>query len=356
MRSNPNVPTRRVAFTLVELLVVIAIIGALIGLLLPAVQAARGAARRMQCANQAKQIGLACHNFESAHRVLPPWVIVGQRQMATGHFLMLPHLEQTSLFQEGNGQSFRIRTQGVSVFACPDDITLNESRFHGIALSIRPGRGSFNGQAFGGTSYAINASVASVAFTNGHPVKANGSFGKIRDGLSQTLLFGERMAFAHGERYPSSASPNLGSESFTWSIWSRAGKNSTNDWGDGAPSATDFPVASALPLDRQTEGYSWWDSPVFDAPLRDRGNPDRGPGPRSDPSFRDGWNGVKNPGGIQASPRVGTTDYRRLQALHGNVMIGGLADGSVQQISASIDPVIFQRACDPVDGQTISFE
>jgi prepilin-type N-terminal cleavage/methylation domain-containing protein len=343
-------------FTLLEILVVISVIGLLCCLLLPAVQAARSTARRMQCSNQAKQLGLACHNFESAKRVLPPWVMVSRQQMVTGHFLILPFLEQDAIFQEANGYSFNVRTKGVSAFACPDDPTLLSATFTGVALSISPGRASSNDGAFGGTSYAVNARLASVAFLSGHPVKADGSMDKIRDGLSQTILFGERMAFSHGDQYPTLSSPNLAAGSFTWSIWTRAGKNALNNWLDGAASAPDFPSPSSLPRNQQTEGYSWWDNPVFDAPYRDSNVPARGPGPRSDPTFRDRFNGVKNPGGIQAGARVGSTDYRRLQALHGSVMIATVADGSVHSVSASIDPIVFQHACDPVDGNPVSLE
>src|SRR5262245_9467760 len=63
---------RKSGFTLVELLVVIAIIGVLVALLLPAVQAARESARRMQCGNHLRQLGLACHNFVDVRNVIPP--------------------------------------------------------------------------------------------------------------------------------------------------------------------------------------------------------------------------------------------------------------------------------------------
>jgi len=81
------------AFTLVELLVVVAIIGVLVGLLLPAVQAAREAARRMQCGNNLKQLGLAMHNYESAFRCLPS----GRTSLG-----LSPHAALTPFLEQGN--------------------------------------------------------------------------------------------------------------------------------------------------------------------------------------------------------------------------------------------------------------
>jgi len=84
-------------FTLVELLVVIAIIGILIAILLPAVQAAREAARRVQCQNNLRQQGIALHNYHDAHRRFPSGGIAPDRTLWSG--LLLPQLEQSPLYE-----------------------------------------------------------------------------------------------------------------------------------------------------------------------------------------------------------------------------------------------------------------
>ena len=121
---------RKGGFTLVELLVVIAIIGILVGLLLPAVQAAREAARRMQCSNNLKQLGLAAHNFESALKRFPPGYLGNNRigaaglpqqnwntNSGVGHLVFLfPYMEQTQINELfASGLDLNPDTDGVGV-------------------------------------------------------------------------------------------------------------------------------------------------------------------------------------------------------------------------------------------------
>ncbi len=351
----------KMAFTLVELLVVIAIIGILVGLLLPAVQSARAAARRMQCGNNVKQIVLAAHNFESANKAFPAWVQAkGQTTgpsgvrptlFGSGHFMILPYIEQNNIYQLANGISFEVRTQKVPGFACPDDVTLSSAGFTGRALTNNTVRTSVGGNPYGGTTYAFNAQACAALYTNGHPTGLAGKIGNISDGLSNTVFVVERQAACYGHNYPTAgATPNLSTGSFTFSIWARGGRTTTHsNWSDG-PAAVDLTLANGSATEVYA-GYTWWDQPVFNATLRNPANLAAGPGPRTDPIFRNPFNGVPNPGGIQGgSIPEGGCDWRRPQALHTGTMTAGLGDGSVRTVSASINVVTFDRVATPNDG------
>src|SRR5947199_5079920 len=130
---RPQMRRSRVAFTLVELLVVIAIIGVLVALLLPAVQSAREASRRIKCANNLKQIGLALQNYENTFKILPMGTMnigagfTGIANNSSPHPMLLPFLEQgnaVSLFDfnsdiNGSTTNLQARQQKVPVFGCP---------------------------------------------------------------------------------------------------------------------------------------------------------------------------------------------------------------------------------------------
>jgi prepilin-type N-terminal cleavage/methylation domain-containing protein len=128
-------PKSRDGFTLIELLVVIAIIAVLVALLLPAVQQAREAARRSQCQNNLKQIGLAMHNYHDTHREFPPGLIT-ETGWAWGAFL-LPYVDQPALYNvlspstwmDVNQASILSNVRTVlPVYLCPSNSVPNPSQ------------------------------------------------------------------------------------------------------------------------------------------------------------------------------------------------------------------------------------
>src|SRR5687768_10209175 len=123
----------RRAFTLIELLVVIAIIAILIALLLPAVQQVRESARRTQCKNNLKQIGLALHNYLDVYSVLPPsyCVVPGVTTTVGGQWSafarILPYLDQANLqnlidWKVAYSTQLNVATQRVPLYLCPSEV------------------------------------------------------------------------------------------------------------------------------------------------------------------------------------------------------------------------------------------
>jgi prepilin-type N-terminal cleavage/methylation domain-containing protein/prepilin-type processing-associated H-X9-DG protein len=145
----------RRAFTLIELLVVIAIIAILIGLLLPAVQKVREAAARMSCQNNMKQIGLACHNYESANQVFPPafYVELELQSLAPKKRIsynwgvaILPYIEQDNLAKTYNFQTYFFdpvnagaAQQRVKIMECPSSPTSQKTYTRAVDFATEVG-------------------------------------------------------------------------------------------------------------------------------------------------------------------------------------------------------------------------
>jgi len=228
---------RRPGFTLIELLVVIAVIAILISLLLPAVQQAREAARRSQCKNNFKQVGLAIHNYHDTHGVFPlsdfrdvhgtcpsdPLYLDRSYPRYSWGAMILPYVDQAALYNNfdfsvnynaGKNSPNSLQTVGatVTVYLCPSDpqgdprcvhtsgITNSPSGFDDLGRSNMAGIGdsayAFCAPAWSGTgNYPTSALPAGVwGKTTGNGILGNNmkiSMKNVTDGTSNTILAGE---------------------------------------------------------------------------------------------------------------------------------------------------------------------
>jgi prepilin-type N-terminal cleavage/methylation domain-containing protein len=322
--------TRRRGFTLIELLVVIAIIAALIALLLPAVQQAREAARRSQCKNNLKQIGLALHNYLDAHSTFPPsyCVVPGVTTTVGGQWSafarILPYLDQANtqnLIDWGSGYAAQVSvaTARIPTYLCPSEPN--------DMMRINPSTGIARDYP---SNYVVNFGTWKV-YDPSNGTGGDGAFfpnSKMRpanftDGMSNTLCASEAKAFT----------PYL--------------RNTGTDPGPTAP--TDLTFAASLTGDgccigtatQQNTGHTEW----ADGLCQQSGfTTTFGPNSRIPHSVA----GIEYDIDV-VSWREGTTNTRVTYAalparsFHEGIVHALLVDGSVRSISENLDRIVWQR-------------
>ena len=188
--------SERRGFTLVELLVVIAIIGILIALLLPAVQAAREAARRASCMSHLSQLGVALHNYEAAHELLPPGVVDEKgpiRNEPVGYHMgwmvqILPFIEEGVAFKNVDfskgvydKSNAPVRAVRISLFLCPSSPDAGFDEERKVAMSNYAG-------CHNDVEAPIDRDNHGVLFLNSHIRDRD-----ITDGTAQTIFVGEKI-------------------------------------------------------------------------------------------------------------------------------------------------------------------
>ncbi len=328
------------AFTLIELLVVIAIIGILVGLLLPAVQAAREAARRMQCSNNLKQLALAAHNFHDTRKAFPAGVEqlsfpTQPRFRGISLFVrLLAFVEQGSLWDGWDELDPLNNTAGgidsrtakvLPVLICPSDIIpqnplpTGSNRFYGItSYGGNGGYRSYDPQFATNDGIFFVIGSGSQTAPTGKPVR----MADVTDGLSNTLLLGERSHVdANHDSFATSITPPSGQflnpmGSTGW--WAPSG---------GRLAAGDVTLSAYAPINFRV------------------------PAPFSS-------------GGSIVPPATNYSSYlyyndRRISAF-GSLHTGGanfaLADGSVRFMSESMAQPILLNLAVRNDGQVVQFE
>jgi prepilin-type processing-associated H-X9-DG protein len=259
---------------LVELLVVITIIGILIALLLPAVQAAREAARRLQCANNFKQVGVAMHNYAAARQCFPPGDILwygGEpadcgTSSSTSYYgwgwatFLLPFMEQEAAYNQigfntASYYSATINAGGMSnkavcastkvaAFSCPTDpqagelimVSGSDTDAEGARQTNMAGvADSLQWYCGGSTSHIRQYSVADGILAN----RQAGTIAEIRDGTSNTLMVGEVTGGGTGTR-----------QGFFWITWD------VTDTSQGINGSLTVPGGGTWPTTWQLPGFS----------------------------------------------------------------------------------------------------
>jgi prepilin-type N-terminal cleavage/methylation domain-containing protein/prepilin-type processing-associated H-X9-DG protein len=206
--QNGKTGDRPAGFTLIELLVVIAIIGVLVALLLPAVQGAREASRRIQCANNLKQMGLALHNYVAAFDTFPPGRVRlrvdFEGRCFSAFAQILPQLEQTATFNSinfclnsddendvdlGSGQNATVRYNVLSTLNCPSD----------LGQKVWGERAPTNYLVNTGTTYPISPFCESkLPITGIFYDNSSVRIAEITDGTSQTVAVSETVKSENG--------------------------------------------------------------------------------------------------------------------------------------------------------------
>jgi type II secretory pathway pseudopilin PulG len=304
----------------VELLVVIAIIGILVALLLPAVQAARQAARRSQCSNNIKQIALGVHEYHDALKRVPP-VESGSTPLGifnyhtnkpdpgpagTMFFHILPYIEQGNVYTQANGNSHNVGAIVIPTFICPSDPSVfNAAAIYPGACGVMTGDNLQRG-GFASSCYCANAMVFD-------PRQKMNIENAMRDGSSNTVMIAERY------------------------------KNCSPDGSNGGGCTLPGWAWNTL-----ANGGDCWSSPTFGA--QEAGLP-----------------GGNQPGGMncggakfshgsvafQGGPSAQACNWYVTQGGHPGQMMAGLGDGSVKGVNPSMTPTTWIRACHPGDGLQI---
>jgi prepilin-type N-terminal cleavage/methylation domain-containing protein len=274
-------------FTLIELLVVIAIIAILIALLLPAVQQAREAARRTQCKNNLKQLGIALHNYHDTFNCFPPahirtdpnWPTTGGTTNWRGfsaHSMLLPYIEQAPLYASLNFNTHHEAAPNVdpnntklAAFLCPSD-----TPFPG---SVHRGNNNYPGCMGPNLGQYVAAGVRNGVFSFDIVVR----MGDIRDGTSNTIAFGEHFVgdnnnggyrpgdVVRGIAYSGNNNKPTPAQLDAYGVACDAGKanhhsHGGREWASGMPAQTLFNTAAQpnwkYPTCQICPGCGWMDS------------------------------------------------------------------------------------------------